>query len=646
MAAGNREPRGMRSPGPVERSSGRAAGLIALLAFAACGGGGGGGGGPVGPDVTPPGVPVASLIIVEPPLPGVVARLSGRSGSVEAGATVRVSNSTAASRTGQPVTASAQAAGDGPFAVTVPAQLGDRLELTAADAAGNVSGLLALQAGPVPTTISVADPGDDHLLTLTTGEGAFNLPFENGNERYTLVVQSLNPVTSSFPLTVSGSAAADVRGLGPSALARTPAGLEGRIRELERGAMPLLPRSHMAGRGLALADDPPLGSTREFNVVNKVSAVDLTNGANFDDVTARLRYKGDHTLLYVETRAEGPNVPDALIDEIGDRFDDQTYDVDRAAFGEETDIDANGRIIVLMTATVNALNTPQSVEAGGILSGFFFGIDLLFHPTLNPFSNDAEIFYTVVPDPNKQFGAASIGGDEVAGFLDGVLAHEFQHMINAGLRLDSGAAFETVWLDEGLSHYAETLNGVTFNGATDLQNSLRSALWLQKPYAHSVVANDDNLEQRGAAWLLVAYLVAHYGEGILRDLVEGPFTGIPNVENAADTSFPFLFYRFTAALLLDGQGISSDPFFDFPGVDVRQRFQAAKQFWAGTPTLPGPYLGIRVSTVPGSLSGSGVTLSGGSPAYFDIGASGAGTHPVVVRADRQSNLQVTIIRTQ
>ena len=79
---------------------------------------------------------------------------------------------------------------------------------------------------------------------------------------------------------------------------------------------------------------------------------------------------------------------------------------------------------------------------------------------------------------------------------------------------------------------------------------------------------------------------------------------------------------------------------------MRQRFQAAKQFWAGRPNLPGPYLGIRNSTVPGSLSGSGVTLSGGSPAYFDVGASGPGTHPVVVRADRQSNLQVTIIRTE
>lgn len=633
----------MRSRGPADGSTARATGLIAILALAACGGGGGGG--PVGPDVTPPGVPVASLILVEPPLPGPTARLSGSGGSVEGSATVRVSNATATTRTGQPVTASATAAADGTFAVSVPAQLGDRLELTAADAAGNVSGVLPLQAGPLPTTISVVGPGDDHFLSLTTGEGAFNVPFPTGNERYTLVVQSLNPVASTFPLTVSGSSAAEVRALGPSALPESPSGPEGRIRDLERRWMPSLSRGSR-GRDLTLSDDPALGSTRAFHVVNKISAIDLTDPDNFDEVTARLRYKGDHTLLYVETRAEGPDIPDGLIDDIGDRFDDQTYDVDRAAFGEETDIDANGRVIVLMTATVNALNTEQSVEAGGVLSGFFFGIDLLFHPTLNPFSNDAEIFYSLVPDPDKQFGAAAVGGEQVAGFLDGVLAHEFEHMINAGQRLDRGAAFEVVWLDEGLAHYAETLNGVTFDGSTDLQNSLRSALWLQRPFAQSLVSGSDNLEQRGAAWLLVAYLVGHYGEGILRDLVEGPFTGIPNVENAADTSFQFLFYRFTAALLLDGQGIASDPFFDIPNLDVRQRFQSAKQFWTGTSRLPGPYLGVRVSTVPGSLSSTGVTISGGSPAYFDVGAIAPGTHPMVVRADRQSNLQVTIIRTR
>jgi hypothetical protein len=589
---------------------------------------------------------VSSKISVDPPIPSSLVRLTGSAGAVENNATVQLANSSAEQRTGEPVTASATAGSDGAFTVSVPAQLGDQLRVTATDAAGNVSGPLSLQAGPTPANLTVADPGDDHFLTLTSGEGAFNLPFTSGSERFTLIVQSLNPGSGTFPLTVAGSGTAEVRAPALAAQGGTPAGIEGRIRAFERRLVPTLPARVSGGRGLVLSDDPALGSTRMFNVVNQFETLPvLTNRAHFDEVTARLRYKGEHTLIYVDTRAEGPNVTDALIDQVGDRFDNQTYDVDRDAFGEETDIDDNGRIIVLMTPGVNAATPQDAAEQGSLLTGFFYAIDLLFHPSFNPFANDAEIFYTVVPDPNKQFGHAAVPVEGVASLLDGVLAHEFEHMINAGQRIERDANPETIWLDEGLAHYAETLNGVEFDGEVDLQNSLRAALWLQKPYAFSFLLGD-NLEQRGGAWLLVAYLVDHYGEGILRDLVEGPFTGIPNVENAADTSYPFLFYRFTAALLLDGQGIASDPWFDFGNLDVRQRFQAAKQFWAGTPRLPGPYLGVRDATVPGALSGSGVTLAGSSPAYFDVRASAPGSVPAVVRADRQSNLQVTIIRTQ
>jgi hypothetical protein len=597
-----------------------------------------------GPDVTPPGVPVSARIVVDPPIPGALARLTGSAGAAENSSTVRLLNSTATQRTGQTVAASARAASDGAFVVSVPAQLGDQLQVTAADDAGNVSGALSLQAGPTPITLSVTAPGGNQLLTLTSGEGAFNLSFSGGNERYALVLQSLNPGSGTFPLTVVGSAAAEVRALGPSALAGTPAGMEAEIRAFERRVMPTLPRG-ARGRRLGPSDDPALGSTRTFNVVNRTSGISLTNREHFDAVSSRLRFKGDHTLIYVDTRAEGPNVTDALMNQVGSRFDDQTYDVDRAAFGPETDIDGNGRIIVLMTATVNALNTEQSIEQG-IQTGFFFGIDLLFDAIFNPFANDGEIFYTVVPDPDKQFGAAAISVEETSDLLDSVLAHEFEHMISAGFRIQAFSEPEEVWLDEGLAHYAETLNDLSFDGRPDFQNTLRSALWLQLPHAQSLVNGDDTLERRGAAWLLVAYLVDHYGEDILLELVQTPLNSIPNVENAADTSFPFLFYRFSAALLLDGQGITTDPWFDVPSLDIQQRFQEAKQWWAGSGRLPGSYLDVRVSTVPGALGSAGLTLAGTSPAYFDVGASIPGTIPVIVRADRQSNLQVTIIRTR
>lgn len=621
----------------------RAIALAALAGLAAACSGGGGGGGPSGPDVTPPGIPVSSLIVVDPPIPAALARLTGAAGAVEGSAVVNLANPTAAQRTGQPVTATAQASAQGAFTVSVAAQLGDQLQVTATDAAGNTSGVLSLKAGPTPLNLNLTETGANNLTSLATGEGAFNLQFPSGSERYALVAQSLNPGAGSFPLTVSGSAGVEIRSLAPSSRAALAGGPEAELRESARRAVAGLPSALYRGRGLHLSDDPAIGSTRMFNVVNRVTMASLTNRSHFDLVTARLRYKGAHTLIYVDTRAEGPNVTDVMLQQVGDRFDDETYAIDRDAFGLESDVDGNDRVIILLTPTVNALTEDPT---DGVLTGFFYVIDLVFDPIFNPYANDAEIFYSQVPDPTAQFGGAEV---PVAGFddqLHAVLAHEFEHMINAGQRLDD-LNIEVVWLDEGMAHYAETLNGVEAGGSPDLQNVLRAALWLERPSAASLVGNEGTLVQRGAAWLLVAYLVDHYGQGILRELAQGPLTGIPNVEDNADTSFPFLFYRFTGSLLLDGSGLTSDPWFDFPSVDLRARFAEAKDWFLarGTRVL-GPYLGMRVATVPGALGSSGTSLVGSSAAFFDIGAATAGSAPVVVRASPQANLQVTIIRTQ
>jgi hypothetical protein len=618
--------------------------LFAGLGIAvACGGGGGG---PAGPDVTPPAVPVSSKISVDPPIPSSLVRLTGSAGAVENNATVQLANSSAEQRTGEPVTASATAASDGAFTVSVPAQLGDQLRVTATDAAGNVSGPLSLKAGPTPTTITVVDPGDDHLLTLISGEGAFNLPFTGGSERYTLVVQSLNPTSGSFPISVSGSQQVAVRSL--RAAARPAVGgetLEAELRAAERQAMAGLSRPTLPSppRGLAPSDDPPVGSTRTFNVVNRISGYSLTARGDFDIVTARLLYKGDHTLIYVDERVPGQNVPDAMIQTVGDRFDQQTYHVDREAFGNESDIDGNNRVIVLLTPTVNALNTEETIE-DGILTGFFFAIDLVDIPIGNPFGNDGEIFYTLAPDPDREFGAATVPIDGLRESLHAILAHEFEHMINAAARIEN-LSLEEVWLDEGLAHYAETLNDVDEG---DIQNVLRAGLYLQEPHAWSLTGDEGaSLEQRGAAWLLLLYLADQEGPGLIRELVQSGLVGTHNIEVSADTSFSFLFHLFSSALFLDGQGITGDSAFEFTSVDIRDVFQAAKASFAmfSPPRFLGPFLDLRTASVPGGNLSS-INVKGGSAAYFDVSSNQAAATPILVRADRQSNLQVTIIRTQ
>ena len=57
------------------------------------------------------------------------------------------------------------------------------------------------------------------------------------------------------------------------------------------------------------------------------------------------------------------------------------------------------------------------------------------------------------------------------------------------------------------------------------------------------------------------------------------------------------------------------------------------------------YMGVaRVHTLVEALVAGG--LAGTTPAYFDVSAAASGTIPVIVSANRTSNLQVTIIRTR
>ena len=86
--------------------------------------------------------------------------------------------------------------------------------------------------------------------------------------------------------------------------------------------------------------------------------------------------------------------------DVGILFDDFLYPIDTTAFGRESDIDANGVVIVLLTHRVNALS-PDCNAQGSVILGYFFGADLLPRSSNNPGSNEGEIFYGLVPDPDN-----------------------------------------------------------------------------------------------------------------------------------------------------------------------------------------------------------------------------------------------------
>jgi hypothetical protein len=213
-------------------------------------------------------------------------------------------------------------------------------------------------------------------------------------------------------------------------------------------------------------------------------------------------------------------------------FDTLVYPLDVANFGAPTDIDQNGHVVLLFTLAVNQLTARNSESFVG---GFFFARDLF--PRVGttmlqgcPGSNEGELFYLLVPDPT---GIVN-GNRRTPGFVDsmvtGLLAHEFQHLINAGRRIyvNDASDLEVVWLNEGLSHIAEELlfyreGGLAPRSNVDLatlrastraraafntiqaQNAARYRNYLIAPSVNSPIRDDDSLATRGATWDFLRY---------------------------------------------------------------------------------------------------------------------------------------------
>jgi hypothetical protein len=308
---------------------------------------------------------------------------------------------------------------------------------------------------------------------------------------------------------------------------------------------------------------PVLGSTRGFRVLTRL------DGTAFTSTTARLRYAGTNILLYEDVNAPAP-LADTTVIGLGDLFDQTLYPIDIATFGTESDIDENGRVIVLMTPLVNALTPAAQCSAQGFVPGYFYGVDL---DTRNRNSNQAEIFYAFVPDPRGERSCPH-RLEEVLGLLPPTFAHEFQHMIsfNQHVLVRRGGA-EAVWLNEGLSHVAEELGARYFDvkypapsGRTQpsallpdsavpfLRGDMENAsLYLSAPTTHSVTAfqNFGTLEERGAAWLFLRWLGAQKGDGVYARLVQTGLRSGQNVESAAGEPFATLFGDFALSLYAD-----------------------------------------------------------------------------------------------
>lgn len=405
----------------------------------------------------------------------------------------------------------------------------------------------------VTMNVEDIDPSKDYLLMVYSSD------FESSSTYAYQLGESLDSDLSAAILQDSSDVSEDIH----EQLRDLESDLDGQVKQA--------PRSISA---LQAATSPSLGSTRSFNVLNSLS------GSTYDTVVAELRYANDDFLVYVDQRNE-----DALTDEeLEDLLDSfaSVVDDERNLFGEESDVDGDGRFAILMSQAVNELGS----SGGGMLTGFFYAVDL--YPSESfPISNEMEIYYSMVPDPEGEFGTAVSKSFTLSNILSSVLPHEFQHMINYNQHvLINGGASENSYLNEGLSHLAEdiySLNGSGFMAETGIENPSRVAYFLN---SHDSVCFTcgSNLTQRGGSYLFVRYLYeqaelgnlqgAASGAAFIQNLLDSDSTGVENLVQASlgsdDTGgFAQLMGLFTLATYFSNTNMLDDDRYAFTGINLR-----------------------------------------------------------------------------
>ena len=500
-------------------------------------------------------------------------------------------------------------------------------------------GQVSIQSGPTAVScITIAAATDNSQLLFITAN-ANPLP----DDEQTFAVSFLpGTIASILPAgrIAAGDVAAEMRFVAQSVERRDA--IETRIRGAEsrilramstRGVTRAAAQRASANASLSLSPSlavMAVGDTITYRVPNVLASNLCTNYAT---VRAVVKAVGKKSQIVQDVTASTNGLTTADFTAIAAEFDDLTYKTDTAWFGSPTDINKDGRITILYTPEVNKF-TPKGSPS--YIGGFFWGGDLFTtadYAQANmpcPQTNAQEIFYLLAADPSGEFGDARSTA-LVRQATRGTIAHEFQHMINQGIRqFDPVAKFpEADWMNEGLSHFAEEAVGRAARGFGDfqsltsadvkgnaddynayfVQNLARFSTWLARPDTSSPISSraDRDLAPRGAAWALLRYTADQFAPGnaraLFRRLVAGPDTGVTSLVQHAGVSFDQIIGGWLIANYTDNLNIPNlDARYSYVSWNMRDAITGLKQ--GQEYPLPTPAPGVSVTTT--AQSGSGV----------------------------------------
>ena len=175
--------------------------------------------------------------------------------------------------------------------------------------------------------------------------------------------------------------------------------------------------------------------------------------ASRGQVRAVVRRVGNHTVWLDDIDNPSGSFTNSQLAGLDAFYEANVIGVHNKYFGGLSDVDGNGRVMILMTKEVNRLDEELDEENAFAGGGVLFG-DLLPSDQCAT-SNQAEILYARVPDPDSVFGQ-SWTRQRALDFYPPLLTHEITHLVQANA-LVFGGADATIWEIEGGATLAEQL---------------------------------------------------------------------------------------------------------------------------------------------------------------------------------------------
>ncbi len=266
--------------------------------------------------------------------------------------------------------------------------------------------------------------------------------------------------------------------------------------------------------------DYHVGDRRSFYVSN------VDTDEQFE-IHAVLQFETDHVYMWVE---EGVSFDADELAAAARLFESQTYPTNRSFFGSEWNpgVDNDPHLSIL-----------HARNLGNTVAGYYSSADE-FVSAVRDDSNEMEMFYINIEN-------VTLNDD----FYNGVLAHEFQHMIHW-----YNDRNEDTWLNEGFSELAMYLNNYdvggsdySFSGQPDTQ--LNS--WPEGPGAASA--------NYGAGYLFTSYFLDEFGPDATQALVASDENGLAAVdavlaELGSDLNHVDLFASWVVANVVDEPAIA------------------------------------------------------------------------------------------